>query len=401
MAGKTLHKPKVLKTAQSTPSNKQQGVVAEIERVALAKYEINTRSFHPNKNFEPGGFRFHGDNRGFSLGESWANGDAPRGTTSRVWQRFQLDMALEKGGDLTKDKGSKLKVASNTSDSGPGLWGMFGNEEPYLDKALQPKGTLAATLAQEPHAGQKHVALTAWYGGENHAFRTSIAQQELTGHTVVPTLDVFSAFFFRLERIQHYMDIAVLIDGDGFPNTESFIKDPAGNKLFLGRHVRIGVPATHLFGKNHRLMSAYAIRIEVDTQGNFGDKLWVFTKAYGGPPDLRDEYPATASAERCVPSAKTRFYSNPFNDSPSTFTWGCGKPEAMTQHADGKAPAKQPLHLSAFIGITKVSQQLGKAWEAGPIEKTTRSAWNDAHFHHNPNEGRAPDSYDLDPSKWK
>lgn len=404
MAGKAPPKSKVLKTTQSTPSYKQQGVVAAIERVALAKYEVNTRSFHPNKNFEPGGFRFHGDNRGFSLGESWANADEPdaRGRpTSRVWQRFQLDMALEKLGNLTNDKNSKLKVGSNTSAPGPGLWGLLGHEERYDDEALKPKGTLQATVAQALHAGQKHVALSAWYGGENHAFISSTSQQKLTGHSIVPTLDVFSSFIFRLERVQHYMDIAVLVDGDGFPNTESFIKDPAGSTLFLGRHVRIGIPATHLFGKNHRFMWAYAIRIEMDTQGNFGEKLWVFAKAFGGPPNLRDEYPATGGGERCVPNTNPRVYSNPFDDKPATFTWACGKPEAMTQQAGGKVPAAQPLHLSAFIDLAKVQAQLASIWEAGPIEKTTRTAWNQAHLHHNPNEGRAPEDYDLDASKWQ
>jgi hypothetical protein len=394
------HKPKVLKTAQSTPSNKQQGVMAEIERVELAKYEVNTRSFHPNKQFEPQGFRFHGDDRGFALGESWAEGDKTRGNvTSRVWQRFKLDMALETAKDLSKDKAVNLKVASNTSKGGPGAWNIFAHTEDYKDPALQPKGTLKATHVSEPHAGQKEIILTSWYGGINHAFGP--IKSETFTSTVVPVLDVSSVLFVKVERIQLYMDIAYLISGDGFPNCEAFIKDPAGNKLFIGRHIRIGTPDTHLWNNNTRFMCANAVRIELDAKGNFKDKLWVFTQTFGGPPDLRDQYPINVSGERHQAGSKPSFYSNPFNDSPSRFTWDIGKPEAMTQHAGGKAPAKQPLHLSAFIDISKIGTQLGKVWQAGPIKKTTRTEWNNTHLHQNPNEGRAPDSYDLDPSKWK
>ena len=73
----------------------------------------------------------------------------------------------------------------------------------------------------------------------------------------------------------------------------------------------------------------------------------------------------------------------------------------MTQQQGGKPVAKQPVRLSAFVDIGKVGQQLGLVWQAGPIRKSTRSTWNDEHLHQNPNEGRSPDEYDLDPSKWK
>jgi hypothetical protein len=62
-------------------------------------------------------------------------------------------------------------------------------------------------------------------------------------------LDVFNKLFIRIERVSLYMDVTSLTYGDGFPNAESFIKDPAGKKLVLGTHVRIGFPATHLWTK--------------------------------------------------------------------------------------------------------------------------------------------------------
>ena len=399
----TAFKSKVIKPAQSTPSNKQQGVVAEAERVILAKYEINTRSFHPNKQFEPQGFRFHGDNRGFALGESYAEGEAVTGNTSRVWQRFKLDMALKAAADLTEDKPTKLKAASNTSKAGPGAWAIFGHTEDYTDPELQPKSTLKATHVLEPHAGQKTIILTSWYGGINHAFGP-IKSTSFTS-IAVPVLDVNSMLFVKVERIQRYMDIAYLISGDGFPNCEAFIKDPAGNKLFLGRHIRIGTPDSHLWNNNTRLMSACAVRIELDVNGNFSDKLWVFTQTLGGPPDLRDKYPTSKALERRSPGSKPNLrvvgVASRAGTVVANFEWDFSQPEAMTQQLGGKPAAKQPVRLSSFVDISKVGTQLGLVWQAGPIRKTTRSAWNDEHLHQNPNEGRSPDDYDLDSKKWK
>lgn len=399
MAAAVINKPKVLKAASSTPSNRQQGVVANTERVALAQYEVNTRSFHPNKQFEPQGFRFHGDNRGFALGESWAEGEVESGTTSRVWQRFKLNMTLNTVGEISEDKATSLKAGSNTSKPGPGIWSWLGHEEDYKQKTLQPRSTLKVTHALEPHAGQKEIILTSWYGGINHAFGP-IKSETITS-TVVPVLDVSAVLYVKVERIQHYMDIAYLITGDGFPNCEAFIKDAEGNKLFVGRHIRIGTPDTHLWNNNTRFMCAFAVRIGLDINGNFKDKLWVFSQALGGPPDLRDQYPTTAALEHHQSGSKPKYFSNPFNDRPPRFTWDIAKPESMTQQAGGNKPAKQPLHLSAFVEISKVGTQLGKVWQVGPIKKTTREEWNNTHLHQNPNEGRSPDAYDLDPSKWQ
>jgi len=47
--------------------------------IQLANYEINIRSFHPEKDFGWSGLMFEGDNRGFSLKPS---GIKP--TTSRI-----------------------------------------------------------------------------------------------------------------------------------------------------------------------------------------------------------------------------------------------------------------------------------------------------------------------------
>ena len=399
MTGKTkLTAGKELSTTTSTPTQNQQGVKVAIPFAKLVKYEVNIRSFHPNKNFERLGFRFHGDDRGFSVGESWF-GKARKGdVTSRIWQRSQMDMAWQVSGDYSNKKSpAELETESNFSDSGPWLWGVFSaGGERYDDPKYKPRGKLQLTAAEEPHGGQKVIRMKSHYAGENHAFITSKAQETLFGGTIVPTLDVFSELFVRVERVSLYMDIISLTYGDGFPNAESFIKDPVGNKLFLGTHVRIGFPATHLAGEQKRLMWANVIRVEITPEGNFGDKLWVFGEVIGGPPTLRDDYPASKSIEKCKAGSQPDLYSNPFNDSPSRFTWDCGKLESI--RAKDKST---PLYLSAFTSIDQVRSELDQLWQTAPIKKTTRTDWNNEHLHRNPNAGRAKDDYDLAETKWK
>lgn len=404
MVGKSKQKP--LKIASSTPYYKRDGVVVELPFAALVKYDVNVRVFHPNKNFEKLGFRFHGDNRGFSAGESWFGDSAKDLPTSRIWQRYVLDANLESIGNIGTKEETELKTESNFSDSGPGLWSLlaWGKEE-YKKPEFKPRGTLETLQAEAPHGGQKIVRLRSHLAGENHAFITSETQQRISGHTVVPTLDAFHDLMIRVERVQLYMDIVSISYGDGFPNCESFIKDPAGNQLFLGSHVRIGYPSTHLWGEQKRLIWANALRVEIDADGNFGDKLWVFAQVLGGPPDLRDEYPTSAEAEVCLASA-----NKPRLDLAATgnfhvplrgkFTWNCGEAKQITQTKSGST---EPLYLSAFSNPLQVKDLVNETFKIGPKRKLTRTEWNDYHLHRDPNAGRAKDDpeYQIDETKWQ
>jgi hypothetical protein len=395
---------KPLHVTQSTPSKQTDGVVVPVNYAALAKYEINIRSFHPNKQFEGWGFRFHGDDRAFSLGQSYFDspGDGNDLVTSRIWQRYYLDTAIPSSSDLTHDPKSGLQTQSNASSSGPGAWSVFGHTEPYQDPKHKPRGKLSAAIVRVPHGGQKEVTMESWYGGENHAFMLSSFVNDHTGWTFVPTLDVFGEVFVRVERVNRYLDIIAIVDGDGFPNCEAYIKDPAGNKLFLGTHVRIGLPATHLAGENHRLMFANAIRIEIDDAGNFKDKLWVFAHVLGGPPAHREDYPTDASSEQCHAVVNTMvvekpllgFMPKPFTDG---FVWNCGNPDLIAQQG---SKTTKPLLVSAYTPIDTIRFKLQQTWQSGPAEKTTRSEWNNYHLHRNPNEGRSKDDYDLSDDKW-
>jgi hypothetical protein len=392
----------LLKEAMSTPHDKRGGVEVKVPFAELAKYNVNIRSFHPNKQFEPRGLRFHGDNRGFSDKESFFGKPSPNKVTSRIWQRYVLDLGIKEAGDLKKNKIADLKQESNTSKGGPGLWGAAGGEEPYDELEHKPRGKLEASQVSFPHGGQKVVEFKSWYGGENHAFRLSSAAQAVTGMTFVPTLDAFQDLFIRIERINLYMDIVSVGYGDGFPNCEAFIKDAAGNKLMLGTHVRYGVPVTHLAGEQKRFMWGNAIRVQIDAEGNFGDKLWVFGQTLGGPTDVRDDYVYIASGEVCKFGAKPTFKTGGpwglgrMSGAYDTFTWDCGNQDNISLKK-----GSLPIYLSGYIDPETVKAKLQETWATPPVEKTTRAAWNNSHLHRDPNAGRAPDAYDVSASKWK
>lgn len=189
MAGNSQKKTEKapLKAAASTPSDLKGGVAVKAAFAALAKYEVNVRVFHPNKNFEKLGFRFHGDNRAFSLSESWFSepqGDQP---TSRIWQRYSLDMNLQNTGSLGELSSTNFATESNFSGAGPKLWSVFSYKgENYKKKSYKPRGTLHATRVETPHGGQKLVRVVSHLAGENHAFLTSKLQQDNVNTTIEP-----------------------------------------------------------------------------------------------------------------------------------------------------------------------------------------------------------------------
>ncbi|UXY16951.1 hypothetical protein N8I74_08055 [Chitiniphilus purpureus] len=396
---------KPLTRAATTPVDKVEPEQVIVAYAKLAQYQINIRSFHPNQQFEQGGFRFHGDNRGFSLGESYGEQEgesSSNNVTSRVWSRYSIDLGWDKPGDKARDLSANLTADSNMSKPGPGrFWGLFGHEEKYDDPKKKPRAKLEVISVTTPHSGQKHLKTRSWYGGENHAFRGSSTVNDKTGWTFVPTLDAWLELDIRVERVALYMDITVQVRGDGFPNCEAFIQDAAGKKLFLGTHVRIGVPATHLAGDSQRLMWLKSFRVEIDVEGNFGERLWVFNTLVGGPPKERDKYPTTSIMEICRrdwPADTVVASSLPG----VPFLWNCGlkRLEALSQ---APTTPMESLHVSALDSdVTELCGLINSSiWRRPPFERTTLSSWNHRHQHGDPNQGRPPDDYDVALEKWK
>ena len=197
------------------------------------------------------------------------------------------------------------------------------------------------------------------------------------------------------------MDIVSLVYGDGFPNCEAFIEDSIGNKVFLGSHVRIGMPSTHLFGTNHRLFWANAIRIRVDNQGNFLTQLGLFSRVSGGPPSLREKHPILTIDEFHSNRAQPRVIGVNIGIASSyTMWWNYARPADMAQRT-ANAIGQQPLRLSSFCNIDDVRSRLEAVWTDGRHFRTTKDNWNNWHRYRNPNSGRSPDSHDLIPQRWQ
>ncbi|MBX8484653.1 hypothetical protein [Pseudomonas cichorii] len=246
-----------LAQASSTPSTNRDGQVATVKLAKLSTYEVNIRSFHPGKTFGWSGFNFEGDARGFSLKPSGLSGVPGTLITSRIWHKFFVN--------LSNNEVTGTQTESNDS-------GKAGAEHTHYDAELKPKGGSWPSIKTE-----KGATTTVWvdggYAGENHAFPLSAKTKKLTGITFVPSLDVSYKIIMTLDRVAKHLDVVTYITGDGFPNCEAFISDPVGKPIFLGVHVRKGAAAVSLFGDKKFPMIASAIRIEVDDDGNFKDKL--------------------------------------------------------------------------------------------------------------------------------
>lgn len=394
--GKTLAS---VMTTPADPNKKRHDV--EIKKVKLATYKINLRSFHPNTQFEAKGFFFHGDNRGFSLKNSFFNQNNPNqipngSTTSRVWSRFNINLAqIHKSQSLPKptvqsNPSGPLKTPFSLPIVGPIK--LLGHDEDYADDKYKPSGKLDVLVPDIKFDSPRSFNFTSHYSGKNHAFLFSRAAYDATGKSFVPDLDVRHELMIRIERINKYMDIISLVYGDGFPNTEGFIEDAKGNKIFLGTHIRIGTPATHLFGDNKRLMWANAIRIGLKEDGSFGNILWVFAQGLGGPKEHRDEYGFIKE----IKGNKTIVVSNPFGDRPGSFFWNFQQIDAIT-----KKNYKAPFRFKINIDLSAIENQLFECFKTPPILKTTIQAWNEMFLKQDPNEGRSKALFQLDDSKWE
>lgn len=225
----------------------------------LAEYEINIRSFHPEKDFGWSGLMFEGDDRGFSLKPS---GIKP--TTSRIWHSFKL----------VTENASKHSVRTE-SDRSKAPW---KNEyKTYKNPLLKPKGSLIVEDDFFPRAKIRQYRIKGQYGGVNHAMPGSVAMQKKVGFSYVPTLNVNYKIVIDIDSVNSHMDIVTYITGDAFPNCEAFIVGPGGQPISLGIHVRKGAAPLSLSLNADYPMIASAIRLPLNQNGSFkgtvGDEL--------------------------------------------------------------------------------------------------------------------------------
>ena len=401
----------------------QSGHAVSVMRVPLSVYRFNIRSFHPNIKFERAGFRFSGDNRAFSLGDSYhMRPDDPSdgaisnidglmhafleqrrpgrpeppsdGVTSRIWQRFNIFLDKE-GNDVIPLK-DNFQTESNVS-SGP----VSTEDEPYTDEHLKPRKSLRNLKTHHPHPGETVTQFETWYGGENHAFFMSrTLKKSLLNSTPVPTLDVFTRVWMKIERIRAWADFIVMTTGDGFPNCEAFVNDMAGKRIFLGTHVRVGSPVNHLPGENRRIMFATAFRVGLDKQGNFDERFWLFSHVLGGPPKDRHYAPNDPEFEKCLKPGESPPWLRHFRPGRPVIYWECSPLENIGDPLKAKK-SFEPFFISDSSPADKVFERLEKSFKAGPIMQSTVKEWNDWHLHRDPNGGRYADSHDVSPDKWR
>jgi len=212
-------------------------------------YEINIRSFHPEKDFGWSGLLFEGDNRQFSLQRSGGSM-----VTSRIWHRFKLSL---KSGNFFDDK--------TVSDPSKAPW---DDENRVYNGILAPKGRLTVKRKILPHNVHLY-KIEGKYGGVNHAMPGSPELQKTLGFSYVPTLNVKYKIIIEIDRANHHIDIVTYITGDAFPNCEAFIVGPNNQPISLGVHVRKGVAPLSLSLNADYPMIASAIRIPIDSNGNF------------------------------------------------------------------------------------------------------------------------------------
>jgi len=224
----------------------------------LADYEINIRSFHPEKDFGWSGLIFEGDNRGFSLKPS---GIMP--TTSRIWHRFKL-----------KTLTTTINDRKTISDPSKAPW---SDEYKHYGGVLAPKGSVTVKGGIPFAANVYPYRIKGNYGGVNHAMPFSSALQKTINMSYVPTLNVNYTISIDIDRLNGHMDIVTYIYGDGFPNCEAFIVGPDGHAISLGIHVRKGAaPLTLSLNADYPMITS-ALRIPLNSNGGFtgtvGDEL--------------------------------------------------------------------------------------------------------------------------------
>ena len=231
--------------------------MAKLPPAELADYEFNIRSFHLEKTFGWSGLFFEGDDRGFSLRPS-----GPISITSRIWQRFTFHA----------ESGSLGRITT-TSDPSRAPW----SDKPYkYSETLKPKGRVLSTYHHAPPSVHRY-RISGNYGGVNHAMPGSGEMQENLGLSYVPTLNVSYRILIDIDRAKRHMDLVAYVKGDGFPNCEAFIVGPGQTPVFLGVHVRKGMPATTLAANLNYPMIACAVRLPLGREGQFtgmiGDEL--------------------------------------------------------------------------------------------------------------------------------
>lgn len=203
-------------------------------------YPVTFRSFHPSESFGKGrwfipiglGRDFSGDNRGFSLLD---------GASSRISHRVVAD---PQKGTVTYAGRGRNGTFSNASHHP-----IFGTD---TDSPVGYVGRI--------RKGDNSISFETGYDGTNPL-----------AYGPTPDIDVDA----RLNLVQDgdILNVTGQVAGDNFPNTEGFITDPSGQKLFIGVDVRASGEdqnPTILFGPATEQIMEINMQIQTNPEnGNF------------------------------------------------------------------------------------------------------------------------------------
>ena len=261
----------------------------------MSKLTLHTRSFHPMPNFGLGGFFYDGDNSSFSTS---------LGVTSRIKNEVYIDLAA-----------GKIENGPTTSNMSRNA--VFGWDQHYKDKNIQPTATVGKQIDPYRENGDQHAQVFLTYRGQNFAMpgmnnsekpievpvviggrlrRIPVPGQPTPRdvfETIVPDLDVSLSLDIMVNRTEKTLSYAARMVGDGFPNAESFLMDDSGEPLCCVVHRRIGSASGQLHG-NRRIAMASGSALVAFPADKFGSPLtphWAIDYAThsGAPIDLMSQ----------------------------------------------------------------------------------------------------------------
>jgi hypothetical protein len=212
----------------------------DVPHLRKGQYEVVTRTFAQPKTF---GFGFEGDDREFSA-------DPTR--SSRMVRSTVID-----------GKGVVESRAWSYASRGSGVVARGGACATLKSECV---GTLEATASPEGYA---HWSADRNRGGvivEQHT------EASMPLNRAAPNIDVDSKIHVAIDD-RNVMTVRGTVNGDLFPNTELYMRDPAGNTMELSRFKtqfgrNIG-PYRTLFGNDQHRMTQFEAKIQLDDDLNF------------------------------------------------------------------------------------------------------------------------------------
>ncbi|HTJ48126.1 MAG TPA: hypothetical protein VL443_01635 [Cyclobacteriaceae bacterium] len=199
-------------------------VLDAIELEGLEKFEINNRSFHPDKEF---GGHFNGNHRGFTMQENST-------TTSKVHQQIAVDFDEQ--------------TVSATVYSSKTVHPILG------EGTAKPVQTVQSEFSTS-NTGYNSIDLKTLYAGAN----------PLTPGA--PSISVKTSFSLTVNQSKTMLTIAAKMVGDAFPSAESYITDSKGTSIFVGvSPIKKGAsPFLNLWGNdNDRPMFSTGFSVPLD-----------------------------------------------------------------------------------------------------------------------------------------